>query len=122
MQSRLLLAAVLALLVIPVSIFARDAHEQGRIDFLIHAVETSKGLTFARNGSEYDGLAAARHLRMKLDYAGERVKSAEEFIKHCASESSVTHRPYRVRTADGATVDAAIYFTEQLREFDRKKP
>jgi hypothetical protein len=116
--SHLLFLVLLA----PAVVFAREAKEQARIDFLIHGVENSKGLKFIRNGSEHDGPAAANHLRTKLDYAGERVKTAEEFVKYCASESSMTHQKYKVRTADGKTIDAAAYFAEQLREFDRQKP
>ena len=100
--------------------WAREAREQARIDFLIHEVETSTAIKFIRNGSEYDGPAGASHLRMKLGYAGERVKTAEDFVKYCASESSMTHRKYQVRGADGRTTDAAAYFLAKLREFDEK--
>ncbi|MEP6808993.1 MAG: DUF5329 family protein [Chthoniobacterales bacterium] len=101
---------------------ARDAQEQARIDFLLHTVETAKGVTFIRNGSEYDGPAAAKHLRRKLDYGGERLKTAEDFIKYCATESSFTHRKYQVRTGDGVTKDGADYFTGLLKSFHPQKP
>ena len=109
------------LVMLPVLVLARDARQQARIDFLIHGVETSKGIVFIRNGSEYDGTAAAKHLRMKLDYAGERVKTAEEFVKYCAAESSWTHRKYTIRLPAGTTADAATYFASKLREFDAEK-
>jgi len=60
-------------------------------------------------------------LRRKLGYAGERVKTAEDFVKNCASESSLTHQKYQIRLADGSMMDAASYFTEQLREFDLQR-
>ena len=100
---------------------ARDAREQARIDFLLHTVETSAGVVFIRNGSEYDGHSAAQHLRRKLNYAGERIQTAEQFIQYCASESSMTHRKYSVRLADGTTVDSATYFAGLLREWDQQK-
>ena len=100
--------------------FGRDTREQSRIDFLIHEVETSSGVKFIRNGVEYVGTAAAAHLRLKLGSAGERVKTAEEFVKYCASESSITHQRYKIRTADGGTMDAASYFAAELRKFDDK--
>jgi Family of unknown function (DUF5329) len=84
-------------------------------------VETAKGMVFIRNGSEYDAAAAAKHLRQKLAYAGERVKTAEQFIQYCASESSMTHRKYTVRLADGTTVDSAVYFTSLLRQWEQQK-
>ena len=107
--------------VLPSLVLARDARQQARIDFLIHGVETSRGIVFIRNGSEYNGAAAAKHLRMKLDYAGERVKTAEEFVKYCASESTWTHRRYTIRLSDGTTAEAATYFAGKLREFDAAK-
>ncbi|MGI9115031.1 MAG: DUF5329 family protein [Chthoniobacterales bacterium] len=103
------------------SVSARDAREQQRIDFLLHTVETSKGIAFIRNGSEYDGHSAAQHLRQKLNYAGERIKTAEQFIQYCASESSITHRKYAVRLENGTTVDSATYFAGLLRDWDQQK-
>jgi hypothetical protein len=114
---RFLLALVAFL---PFSIEARDAREQARIDYLLHAVETATNVKFVRNGSEYDGMAGAKHLRMKLGYAGDRVKTAEDFVKYCATESSFTHQKYKIRAADGAMMDAATYFHAKLREFDEK--
>ena len=121
MRRSLLPFVAAVFLLLPVVASARDVKEQARIDFLIHGVETSKGITFIRNGTEYTGTAAAAHLRMKLGYLGERVKTAEEFVKNCASESSITHQKYKVRLADGTTNDAGSYFLGQLREFDREK-
>jgi len=115
-----LVLLVFGIALMPVIAQAREAREQTRIDFLIHEVETARGMTFIRNGSEYDGAAGAKHLRMKLGFAGDRVKTAEDFVKYCASESSMSHRKYQVRTADGKTTDAAAYFYAKLREFDEK--
>jgi hypothetical protein len=112
------LLVLIALL--PCSLWARDARQQARIDFLIHGVETATSLKFVRNGTEYDGAAGAKHLRLKLGYAGERVKTAEDFVKYCASESSFTHQKYKIRAADGTMTDAATYFQAKLREFDEK--
>jgi hypothetical protein len=117
----ILTSIVLALALLPALVLAREAREQQRIDFLIQSVESSKGITFVRNGSEHDGGAAAAHLRMKLNYLGERVKTAEDFVKSCASESSLTHRKYSIRRADGTTMDSAAFFAGLLREFDRQK-
>ncbi len=105
---------------LPALLWGREAREQARIDFLIHGVETATDVKFIRNGSDYDGIAGAKHLRMKLNYAGERVKTAEDFVKYCASESSFTHQKYKIRSADGTMTDTATYFRAKLREFDEK--
>lgn len=120
MHRCLLLASAVFLFIAPVSLLARDAHEQARIDFLLHRVETSVGITFIRNGAAHDGPAAAAHLRDKLGFAGGRISTAEDFVKYCASESSLTHQKYKVRLADGSVLDAADYFRGELRKFDEK--
>jgi hypothetical protein len=116
---RLWLVLVLAAS-LPFSLWARDGREQARIDFLIHGVETATNVKFVRNGTEYDGAAGAKHLRLKLSYAGARVKTAEDFVKYCATESSFTHEKYKIRAADGTMMDSAAYFQAKLREYDEK--
>jgi Family of unknown function (DUF5329) len=120
LKKTVLILLVLGMAMMPGLTLAREAREQARIDFLIHEVEIARGITFIRNGSEYNGTEGAKHLRMKLGFAGERVKTAEDFVKYCASESSMSHRKYQVRTTDGKTTDAASYFYAKLREFDEK--
>lgn len=78
------------------------------------------GVNFIRNGNDYDGVAAAKNLQMKVNYVGERVKTAEEFVRYCASESSMTHQKYKIQLPDGKTIDAATYFTGKLHELDEK--
>jgi hypothetical protein len=117
----LLLLGVVTLFISPPSLLARDPHEQARIDFLLHRVETSTGITFIRNGAEHDARAAAAHLREKLGYVGGRITTAEDFIKYCASESSLTHQKYKIRLADKSVVDAADYFRAELRKFDETR-
>lgn len=121
MLSSRCLPFVFSLLVLPAIVFAREAKEQARIDFLLRTVETSEGLTFIRNGKAHDAQDAASHLRRKLDYVGERIQTAEQFIEHAATESSMTGRNYKIRLRDGTTVDAGDYLTKQLREFHARK-
>lgn len=118
---RSLLPAALLVLALPFLVCARDAFEQKRIDYLLHSVETIKGATFIRNGAEYDGAAAVKHLKSKLNYGGDRIKTAEDFVKYCASESSLTHRKYGIRLPDGAKLDGETFFTQKLHEFDELK-
>jgi hypothetical protein len=113
-------ALLIFLLALPAIVSARDAREQQRIDYLINSLGSLKGSVFIRNGTEHDAQAARDHLQKKLNYAGERVKTAEQFVKYCASESSFTHQPYKIRFADGKVVDTASYFAAKLKEFDQK--
>ena len=92
--------------------------EQQKIDVLIHSVETLPGAQFIRNGSAYDGKAAADHLQTKRHYAGSRIKTANDFIEACASKSSMTGIPYQVRFADGRTENASVFFHDELKQIE----
>lgn len=95
-----------------------SAAESVRIEALIGSVEQAKGLVFIRNGSEHDAAAAAAHLRMKWKNAGSRVRTAEDFIKYCATGSSMSGKPYQIRFSDGRVINSADYFEAQLRRID----
>ena len=92
--------------------------EQQKIDALIHSVETLPGAQFIRNGSVHDGKAAVEHLQMKRRYAGNRIKTANDFIECCASRSSMSGRPYQIRFANGKTEDAAVFFRAELKAIE----
>ncbi len=96
--------------------------ERLRIDYLLQVVGSMQDSQFLRNGKAYDSSAAADHLRVKLRAAGGRVHTAEDFIRYCASASSISGRPYEIRFADGRTVEAAGFLSEKLREFDTRNP
>jgi hypothetical protein len=89
-----------------------------RIDYLITSIETLQNAEFIRNGKSHAARDAAEHLRLKLKKAGSRVKTAEDFIKYCASVSSTSGEPYQIRFADGHTVTAEAYLKEKLAEFE----
>jgi hypothetical protein len=95
--------------------------EQAKIEALIGAVEAMPKAVFIRNGSEYTAARAADHLRLKWHNAGKHVRSAEQFITYCASESSMTGRKYQIRFPDGRTVDSAAFFHEQLARIEAGK-
>jgi hypothetical protein len=111
---------LIMLVAVAVTGSARAPREQERIDYLINSLSALKGAVFIRNGTEYGAVEARAHLEQKLRYAGERVKTAEDFIRYCASESSMTHRPYQIRFADGKTVNTTEFFAQQLKEFDKR--
>ena len=95
----------------------QEPGEKARIEFLLSSVEKAKELKFIRNGSEHDGKEAAGHLRLKLRKAGGRIVTAEDFIRLCASGSSLTGQPYWIKYANGRTVRSADYFAEKLKEY-----
>jgi len=120
---RLLPGFLLVLLALaPVAAHARDAKEDARIEHLISSVEKLEGAKFIRNGTEYDPKDAGAHLRMKLGKAGDRVKTAKDFIDGIASKSSFSGNPYKIRKKDGSITHTRPYFYTRLREYDKAHP
>ena len=92
--------------------------EDVRIEYLLTVVASLQDAQFIRNGAAYDSTAAVKHMRAKLHIAGSRVKTAEDFIRYCASESSVSGQPYEIRFRDGRVVLSADFLRQKLAEFD----
>jgi len=116
-MKRLLIAGFVILALFSGALIAQDNIEKKKIEFLISSVENLKGAIFIRNGSEYDGKAAAEHLRMKLKNAGGYVQTADDFIRLCASKSYITGKPYMIRLSNGKTIKSEEYFREKLKEY-----
>jgi hypothetical protein len=91
--------------------------EQQKINYLIASVEALKDVSFIRNGSSYNAEQAASHMRLKLRMAGSRVKTVEDFIAYCATESSVTGIKYTIRFPDGHTIESATFLRDKLASF-----
>jgi hypothetical protein len=100
------------------SVGAQDSIDKKQIEFLISSVENLNGEKFIRNGSEYDGKEAAEHLRMKLQNAGGKVQTADDFIRLCASKSFLSGKPYMIRSSDGKTRKSEEYFREKLKQYN----
>ncbi len=93
--------------------------ESQKIEKLILSIEMLEGATFIRNDDEHEAAKAASHLRRKWDAAGDRVKTAEDFIDGLATKSSVSGEPYRIRFDDGSVALSGVFLHEQLRKIER---
>jgi hypothetical protein len=113
-----LVALVLGLALMGGRADARTSEAQ-RIEHLIRSVETLSNAKFVRNNSAYDAREAADHLRLKLREAGARVRTAEDFIRFCASKSSVSGKPYQIRFADGKVMTSEAFLRAKLSELDK---
>ncbi len=117
-MKNIFVTAFVILALISVVVNAQDNIERKKIDFLISSVENLKGAKFIRNGAEYDGRKAAEHLRMKLQNAGSKVQTADDFIRLCASKSYFSGKPYMIKSSDGKTVKSEEYFRKKLKEYN----
>lgn len=96
-----------------------ELSESRKIQLLIGSIESLQNAKFRRNGKDYDAKEAAAHLRRKLDAAGDRVKTAEQFIEHLATKSSVSGEPYEIRYADGKVVKTADFLRAELKKLGK---
>lgn len=93
--------------------------EEQKISFLI-AVISKLDAKFVRNGSEYSPQDAADHLKMKRKKAGNRIKTAREFIDGIASKSSQSGEKYTIKFKDGHVEDSGAYLLKQLVRLESK--
>ena len=85
------------------------------IDYLLATVAASD-CVFIRNGKEYDGADAQKHLEMKRKRGRKYYDSSEEFIERIASKSSWSGKPYRIRCGDGEE-NAGDWFSQKLEQY-----
>lgn len=81
---------------------------------MITAVAQATDRRFIRNGRAYDAATAAGFLRAKWESAGDRIRTAEDFVREIRTRSSTTGAPYRVRGPDGREEDAASFLIRAL--------
>ena len=117
-MSRRMLCVLSMTLLFATFAFAASLTEQQKIDALIHSIEVLPDAQFIRNGSAHDGKAAAEHMQKKRRYAGDRIKTADDFIVCCASRSSMSGKPYQIRFANGDTVDAEVFLRNELKRIE----
>jgi hypothetical protein len=102
---------------LPYSILQSVSEEQ-KIEKLIYYIEKSEAI-FIRNGTEYPAKEAADHLRMKRKKAGNKVKTAKDFIDLIASKSSMSGEAYKMKFKNGATINTRDMLYNELRKIDK---
>jgi hypothetical protein len=89
-----------------------------KIEALILAVEARKDLQFIRLDIAHSAREAANVLRIKLAFAGDRVKTVDDFIDHVATATQ-SGKPYFVRYADGREVSSAEFLRQELKRIEQ---
>jgi hypothetical protein len=83
--------------------------ESAKIEQLLKKIESS-GITFIRNGTAYNSVEAAKHLRAKLKEANGQIKTHDQFIKNIGSYSSMTGKAYLVKLKNGKVITAEEWY------------
>jgi hypothetical protein len=110
----------LILFLIPGFAFAEQPSPAAKqeITHLIAYLKDS-GCKFNRNGTWYNSGEAAIHLNKKYQYLLKKdlVTSAEDFIAHAASESSITGKPYQVKCSASAPLQSGLWLKSELVKY-----
>ncbi len=93
------------------------ASMEQEIQHLLQFVEKS-GCSFERNGTTYDSGEARFHIQRKYEYLRDRIETTEMFIRHAASQSSMTGRQYHV-SCKGRSRTSKEWLEEELQRYRR---
>lgn len=93
--------------------------EKQKIEYLIKSIENLDGAQFWRNGEYHTPKEAADHLRMKLDKAGTKIKTARQFIDNIATKSSMTGSLYKIKFKDGKVVESKVFLYKKLVDLEK---
>ena len=105
------------ILLIALSVLAESAPEEKldeTIAYLLNYVATSQA-TFIRNGTSHTPAQASAHIKAKYEHFKPQIKTPEDFVRLCASQSLLSGKPYLVRTAEGKEMKLDEWLTEALR-------
>lgn len=100
-------------------VHAAQMTEREKIDALLHDVEVRDDLRFVRLGSIHSSTEAAQMLRVKLRFAGSRVKTVNQFIDYIASATE-SGSPYYVIYPDGRQVPSRVFLREELKRLTQE--
>src|SRR2546428_3500654 len=96
---------------------AAPLSDSEKIQALIRTVEARKDLQFIRLDVAHSAREAANVLRIKLAFAGDRVKTVDDFIDHVATATQ-SGKPYYVRYPDGREVTSAEFLRQELKRIE----
>ena len=77
-------------------------------------------LIFIRNGVMHTPREAEEHMRRKYEYFKKKIQTPEDFIRLCASMSTVTGRPYQVKLPDGRLLRTDQWMLSALSQYRRE--
>jgi hypothetical protein len=116
---RLAVAALLIFVQLTTTASADSAPVE--IAYLLRFIRESP-CTFIRNGSDYDGAAAADHVEAKYEHFKAEIKTAEDFIDRAATKSLMSGAIYKVRCGNAPTLAAAEWLRSALSAYRAQHP
>lgn len=116
-QHNIFVIAYLAIFLLPGRSYADNLRSE--IEHLINFVKQSHCI-FIRNGVEHGPEEAERHILKKYAYFKNRISTAEDFIEHCATKSTMTDRYYEIACPGKRSVRSKDWLLEELSRFRKE--
>ena len=113
-MKRILLVAIGLLSLLSVQAWAGDYQKE--INHLLNYIKTTP-CEYERNGTTYKGSEAVMHVQKKYDYFKDKIASAEDFVRLCATKSELTGRVYHVQCPSEAKQESASWLLKELKQF-----
>jgi hypothetical protein len=90
--------------------------QQAEVQHLLEFIRTTP-CRLERNGREYGGERAHRHVLRKYDYFRERIETTEDFIALSASQSTISGRPYWFLCDGEPRMESRAVLLAELRRY-----
>ncbi|MGB5178992.1 MAG: DUF5329 family protein [Gammaproteobacteria bacterium] len=105
------------LLAVPARAAAQQTEDlDATIQYLIGYVRESD-VTFERNISRHDPVAAAAHIEKKYQYFRDKIDTPEQFIALCATASLMTGKQYHIIDGQGDEIPAGEWLNNELARY-----
>jgi hypothetical protein len=92
------------------------ASSQDEINHLLRYVESTQ-CSYERNGSEYKGVDAVKHITKKYNYFKDKIKTTEDFIKLSATKSTMSGKFYSIHCNGKAPVKSQDWLLQELARY-----
>lgn len=113
-MKRILLGVVGLLSLLSVQAWAGDYQKE--ISHLLHYIKATP-CAYERNGTTYTGSEAVVHVQRKYDYFKDKIASAEDFVRLCATKSELTGKAYQVQCSHQPKQTSAAWLLKELTQF-----
>lgn len=92
------------------------ADTQQEINHLLDFVAKTS-CQYDRNGTIHSGLEAKDHILKKYEYFKDKIKTAEDFIKYSATQSTISGKKYQIHCVDSGTQFSQGWLLNELENY-----
>jgi hypothetical protein len=109
---------VIAFFIATVSMNVHSSTED-EINYLLNFVSTTD-CKYERNGTMYNGVKAAAHIKRKYNYYLDDIKTTEDFIKLSATKSTMSGKYYKIHCQNKIAIKSQDWLLKALTSYRKK--